>query len=980
MQYLKHQLKGELFTDEVHRVMYAVDASVYCELPLAVAYPKNKNDIKLLIDYARENNLTLIPRGAGTSLAGQVVGKGIVVDVSRYLNRIIEINTTAEPPYAIVEPGVIRDQLNKQLQDQHLFFAPETSTSNRCTLGGMAGNNSCGANSLLYGSTRNHVLEMEVLLADGSSIQLTDLDRNAFEEKCALPTLEGNIYRHLKEVLSNETYRQQIREAFPDPEVKRRSMGLALDELLDTAPFTDTEQPFNLSKLIVGSEGTLAFITKLKLRLTPLPPQERTLLCIHCNTVEEALQGNLLVLQHNVAAIELMDKTLLDLAKENPEQARNRFFIKDDPGALLIAEIRKNNEEDTLNVIKAITTQLSQQGIGFYFSVVKPEHADRVWALRKAGLGVLSNMKGDAKPVAVCEDTAIAPTKLPEFINEFQAMLTRLRLSCVYYGHVSTGELHLRPVLNLKSKADVELFHTVGERTAALVKKYRGSLSGEHGDGRLRGEFLPFMFGKSVFSLLQNLNYVWDKGDTFNANKTACNPPKMNTNLRYIAGESHRKFDTAFDFFSSTDILRAIERCNGSADCRRAKDMGGNMCPTFKATQDEHMSTRGRANILRWYLTRSTHKNPFSHHEIKEVLDTCLSCKACKIECPSNVDMTKFKAEFLQQYYKAHHHIPFHTRMVAYMTSIYAAASKLPRLYNAIVDNYVLSAAIKIMMGFSLHRSLPTLYHTTLRTWAKKHLPANAPENARKVYFFVDEFTNTIDARIGITALQLLTRLGYYPIIVKHAPSGRTFLSKGLLQKAQRIARKNIDVFKDLVSPDTPLIGIEPSGILTFRDEYIDLCTDDQKDAARTLAKSTFLIDEFIANEYAAGRISPDQFTADEKQILFHSHCYQKALSTPAATLTMLRIPVNYHVEEIKSGCCGMAGAFGFARKHFKLSQQIARLSLFPAIEKAPTSTTITATGTSCRHQILDGLHRTAYHPIEILFAALKPEISDSTK
>ena len=963
---LKNTFKGDVFLDESMRILYATDASAYRELPLAVVRPKDNADIKTVINFARQNKLSVIPRTAGTSLAGQVVGKGIIVDISKYMTQIIELNETEK--WVRVQPGVVLDELNLFLASKNLFFGPETSTANRCMIGGMVGNNACGAHSLIYGSTRNHTLSVKAILSNGSEVEFGELSKDEFLMKCDGDSLENKIYEQINSMLSNPENQAEIRNEFPDPEVERRNTGYAIDLLLETNVFSETNENFNFSKLIAGSEGTLAFITEIKLNLLPLPPKNKVLVCVHFNTLKEALSANIQALKHQPSSIELMDSAILECTKGNIVQNKNRFFIKGDPGAILIVEFMAETKNEIAEKSSQLIQDFKKHQIGYHYPLVWGEDMRRVWDLRKAGLGLLSNIPGDTKVVSVVEDTAIGPKVLPEFIGEFKQMLGNHHLSCVYYGHIATGELHLRPMLNLKDPKDVELFHTIALKTAKLVKKYKGSLSGEHGDGRLRGEFIPLMIGQKNYELLKQIKKTWDPDHVFNPNKIV-DTPKMNSSLRYEAGTIAKPIKTIFNFSKEQGILRAAEKCNGSGDCRKSALIGGTMCPSYMATRDERNSTRARANILREFLTQSTKKNPFDYQEIYEVMDLCLSCKGCKSECPSSVDITKYKAEFLQHYYEANG-IPFRTRMIAYINTFNKLGSFVPGIFNFFVRNNFTAVLLKRTLKFAPNRSIPTLAKITLKSFAKKY-NQNISQEIGKVFLFADEFTNYNDTHVGIAAIKLLNKLGYRVEIPKHDLSGRTFLSKGLLKSAKKIATNNIELLTDIISKSTPLIGIEPSGILSFRDEYPELVDKELVNNAVELGKNALMFDEFFMREVERGNISKDMFTKDSQKIKLHGHCHQKSLASTGPTKEMLSFPEAYEVTEIKSGCCGMAGSFGYEKEHYDLSMKVGELVLFPEVRKPDEFTIISAPGTSCRHQIKDGTGKTAYHPIEILYDAL---------
>jgi FAD/FMN-containing dehydrogenase/Fe-S oxidoreductase len=963
--------EGEFHRDQSTRLIYATDASAYKVLPLAVAYPKNESDIKKLIQFANEEKLSLIPRAAGTSLAGQVVGDGIVVDISRHFTQILELNEAEK--WVRVQPGVILDELNLYLKEYGLFFGPETSTASRCMMGGMLGNNSCGSHSLIYGSTRDHTLAVKTILSDGSDANFSALSDDAFHEKCRTkgikPSLETKIYQHIRETLENPRIQENIHQEFPDTKNHRRNTGYALDLLIDSSPFSESNKDFDLCKLLAGSEGTLAFTTEIKLKLVPTPPKEVALICAHFASLEDAMQGNLIALKYKPGAVELMDDTILKLSEGNPLQAKNRFFIKDQPGALLIIEFAREAQDEISEIAKAMELELKANNLGYHFPMLTgSDKIKRVWDLRKSALGVLSNLQGDAKPVSVIEDTSVLPEVLPEYITEFKSLLKKHDLSCVFHAHIGSGEIHLRPILNLKQEVDREKFHAIALDTAKLVKKYKGSLSGEHGDGRLRGEFIPLMVGDAIYNIFKEIKQVWDPNNIFNPEKIV-NTPKMNTHLRYNNNQETKDLKTYFDFSADGGIVRATERCNGSGDCRNTHLTGQGMCPSYQASLDEKTTTRARANLLREFLSYSEKKNPFNSKEVYDILDLCLSCKACKSECPSNVDMAKLKAEFLQHYYESNG-IPLRTHLIANISKINQLGSLAPKLYNYVNQHPKMGSLIKKQLGFAEERSIPKLHQTTLKKWYKKE-GKKIKDKGKTVYFFADEFTDFNDTDIGIKAIQLLERLGYDVIIPKHHESGRTYLSKGLVKKAQAIANKNIDLLKDLISKETPLVGIEPSALLTFRDEYKDLASQELKSSANELAENCLMIEEFLWQEMQAGRIKKEQFTENTKKVSFHGHCYQKALASTLPVKEVLSFPENYTANEIDSGCCGMAGSFGYEAEHYQLSMQIAELKLLPAVRKAKPTTLLAASGTSCRHQIKDGSQREAQHPVEVLFDAL---------
>ncbi len=962
---LKQSLDGDLFTDQVQKVIYATDASSYREIPQAVTRPKNKEDIRKIIEFARQTGTSVIPRAGGTSLAGQVVGSGIVVDISKYLNKIGELNI--DERWIDVEPGVVLAELNQFLSKHGFQFAPETSTANRCCIGGMLGNNSCGLHSLIYGSTREHVLEVEGILSDGSDVTFKALTTEEFIGKCSgnPELLETKIYRNIQETLADKSNQQEIRNEFPDPKVTRRNNGYALDILLETDPFTQNGKPFNFCKLLAGAEGTLAFATKIRINVVPLPPKFQGLVCAHFKTLEEAFYGNLIALQHHPDAIELTDEIILNCTLENIEQRKNRFFIEGNPKAILTIEFSADTEKEIQEKARELEEDLREKGFGYHFPLFTDrESIKKIWELRKAGLGLLSNIPGDKRNVTVIEDTAIAPDYLLDYIHEFDKIIARYGLTCVYYGHIATGELHLRPLLNLKNPEDVKIYHSLAKDVAELVKKFRGSLSGEHGDGRLRGEFIPLMLGKHNYELIRRLKYTWDPKNIMNPGKIVDTPP-ITKDLRLLMGQPSFKADTLFGYAPHGDLLRSVEMCNGSGDCRKSNLIGGTMCPSYMATRDEDKSTRARANILREYLTHPQKANVFDSEEVLQVLDLCLSCKACKSECPSNIDMAKFKTEFLQQYYDLHG-FPMRSRLIAYLPRI----NRLGMIFRPIANLITRATLFKKAIGFAPERKIPELSELSLRKWYRKPISL-AEGKIGKVYLFADEFTNFNESHIGIKAILLLNKLGYEVVIPKHMESGRTFLSKGLLRKAKQVANFNVDQLSGIISGETPLIGIEPSTLLTFRDEYPELVNSSLQEKAKVLAKNALMLEEFIVQEMRKGNIRTEQFTNEEKNIKLHGHCQQKAVASTLPTRQMLELPANYSVQEIKSGCCGMAGSFGYEKEHYELSMQIGELNLFPAVRKTTTEEIIAASGTSCRHHIEDGIGRKVLHPVEIMWDAV---------
>jgi FAD/FMN-containing dehydrogenase/Fe-S oxidoreductase len=981
------RFKGEILDDNITKTLYATDASAYREMPLAVAFPKNDSDIKLLIEFANKKKVTLIPRTAGTSLAGQVVGRGIIVDVSRTYTKILEVNK--EESWVRLQPGVVRDELNHHLQEYELFFGPETSTANRAMVGGMVGNNSCGTNSIIYGSTRDHLLSVKGFLSDGSEVEFGQMTEEAFEERIenirtvatSKLSLEDKIYLNVFEMLSNKEVADEIRDQFPKRSIPRRNTGYAIDELLETNVFTaSSPHDFNFCKLIAGSEGTLMFITEIKIHVNNLPPKHKGVVAAHFKTIDDSLRANLIALKYNPSAVELMDHYILECTKANKEQMANRFFVEGDPAALLCIELFGQTPEIVQEKANQMEADMRAAGYGYHFPILFGEDIKKVWTLRKAGLGLLSNLPGDEKAVPVIEDTAVDVNDLPDYIAEFDALMESKGFNMVHYAHAGSGELHLRPILNLKTHEGKEQFREIAQDISDLVKKYKGSLSGEHGDGRLRAEFIPQQIGEKNYQLLRKLKYTWDPKSVFNANKIV-DSPAMNEMLRYEPGQQTPKFKTVFRF-KNQDILQHAEQCNGSGDCRKTEISGGTMCPSYMGTKNEKDTTRARANMLREALTRPNGQvsleavagdgeDRFNSKEVKEVLDLCLLCKGCKSECPSNVDMAKLKMEFMYHYQKKNG-VPLRSRMVANFAKMSKLGSIMPGVYNFLFKTESLRRIGNKMVGFHPDRTMPLLHETTLKKWYNKNASQFQQGDKGKVYFFCDEFTNYSDTNIGKIAIKLLSKLGYAVIIPDHVDSGRPYLSKGMLDEGKERANLNVEMLSDLISDETPLIGIEPSCILAFRDDYPELVNEELVEKSEKLAKNSLMIDEFIAREIDKKKLDKSIFTTEEKLIKLHGHCQQKAVSSMVPSKKMLSLPPNYTVQLIPSGCCGMSGSFGYEKEHYDLSMKIGELVLFPTVREQPEEVIIAAPGTSCRHQIHDGTGRKALHPVEVLWGALK--------
>ncbi len=962
---LRQDLEGDVRFDNLTKTIYATDASVYRKIPLGAAFPKTVDDIKTIVRFANNVNIGLIPRTAGTSLAGQCVGDGLVVDVSKHFTKIISVDEVNKQ--VTLQPGVIRDELNQYLKPYGLFFGPNTSTSNRCMVGGMVGNNSSGTTSIQYGVTRDKIISMKTILSDGSEAEFGRISAEDFKKKQNGSTLEASLYNNIYKELVNKEIAKEVIDHFPKPEIHRRNTGYAVDELLKSEIFGGKEPYFNMAELLCGSEGTLAFTTEITVQLDDLPPALSAMVVTHYTSLEDCLMDVVPVMKHPLHLCEMMDKVILDCTKNNRTQLANRFFVEGDPAALLMLQVSAHTEEELKGIIASLIATIEKSGLSYSNPVLFGDQIAKAIELRKAGLGLLGNIVGDMKAVACIEDTAVALPDLKNFIAEFSEIMKGYGQSAVYYAHAGAGELHLRPILNLKKSTDVGLFRSITTDVAKLTKKYKGSFSGEHGDGIVRAEFIPIMIGDKNYQLLRRIKSYFDPKGIFNPGKIVDAYP-MDKSFRYEIDREEPDIKTFMDFSDSEGILKAAEKCNGSGDCRKTHHMNGSMCPSYHVTKNEKDTTRGRANTLREFLTNpnSTAKNRFDSPEIKEAFDLCLSCKACASECPSNVDVSTLKAEFLYQYQEANGY-PLRGKLFAYNTKLNGLASKVSGLTNAIYDSKFLGGLLKKSSGVAKERSLPNVYSFNF----DKHLQKSNLENTKskkKVVLYIDEFTKYLDIEVGKDAIELLARLGY-DMELFYAESGRTFLSKGFLKQAQKLAIKNIKELKKFAEAGLPILGLEPSAILSFRDEYKRMTSD--KTTAQKIADHSFLIEEFLAKEIADGSLKSADFTEEVRDIKIHNHCHQKALSNQKVTFDVLNLPANYKVTIIASGCCGMAGSFGYEEEHYETSLKIGGLKLFPAVSKSSAETIIAANGTSCRHQIFDGTKRIAKHPVSILKEAL---------
>lgn len=970
---LKRTLDGDLKLDTLYKMLYAQDASLYREMPLGVAFPRTKLDLLAIAATAQRFSLPLIPRGAGTSLTGQVVGSGLVIDLGRYMNKILEIN--AEERWVRVQPGVVRDELNQMLAADGLMFAPETSTSSRCMIGGMIANNSCGSNSIKYGDTRRHLLEAELLFADGTLENFSTWHPAALQRAQKRNDAVGAGLRAIDEALTK--YRAEIEARYASSSVVRRNTGYPLDIAAGFDPYTPGGRPFSLPVFISGTEGTLAVVTEAKLALTLLP-NARALLCAHFHSIDESLRATQLALRHSPSAVEIIDRRTLELARRNVQQEKNRFFIEGDPAAILAIQCEGESRADCEAVLKQLTSELKAANFGYAYPIIERGREDAVWELRKEGLGIVMGQPGDVKPETCIEDAAVPVEHLPDYIAEVFKVLEKHQTQAMVYGHASVGVIHLRPELNLKDPEEKRKFLAITSEVNALVRKYRGSLSGEHGDGRIRSPYLKDFLGDELMRAHAAIKQAFDPRGILNPGKIL-DPAPIDAAWRAQTGRPTPELKTYFDWSRSRGFVRAVEKCNGVGVCRRKAGAGGTMCPSYMATLDEKDSTRGRANVFQQLLySESEPSRAFEREELREVLDLCISCKGCKRDCPSSVDMARMKAEFLQGYYDAKG-TPLSAYFFGYYGSLARAARFAPRLANLLSRSTPTRAVLNKLFGLAPARSLPAFSRETFRTWFARRGRSGAEnihgtrrastEHAPKVFLYVDPFTDYCEPETAKAALKVLEAGGAAVELLPVADDGRTLLSKGLLRAARRLMDKNAARVAALLAaePEAAVVGVEPSALLTFRDEMPDLVSASHRPAAAALAERALLLEEYILHQSDRYR---GLFTAGSGNVLLHNHCHQKALGAAECSALALEL-AGYDVEVLPTGCCGMAGSFGYEAEHYELSLKIGELVLFPALRSADCDQRIAAPGTSCRHQIKDGLAKQALHPAELIASAL---------
>ncbi|HEV8143779.1 MAG TPA: FAD-linked oxidase C-terminal domain-containing protein [Methylomirabilota bacterium] len=959
---LRKIIRGDVRFDAASKLLYSTDASMYQMEPVGVVIPRDIEDVQAAFELAQKHHVAFLPRGGGTSLTGQTVNHALVLDFSRFMNHILEVN--GEEKWVRVQPGVVQDELNHYVRPMSLLFGPDTSTSNRATIGGMLGNNSGGSHSIVYGLTVDHVLEITVLLSDGSRAVFGEITPDEFAARCRRQGLEGDIYREVARV--RDTYGDEIRARYPAQ--WRRVAGYNLNELLGVSvrPHSlagggnGAPRPFSMARLITGSEGTFVTILEAKVRLVDRP--KRTALdVIHFGDIQEALECSQSILETGPYAVELTDKMILDLARNNIEQSKRMGFVKGDPAAILIVEYAGDDEAEVRAKVDALEARRQRERFGYASSVaLDPAEQQSIWKLRKAGLGLLFGTHGDAKPLAFVEDTAVDPKHLPKFVARFREIFARHQVDGAYYGHCSVGCLHIRPAINIKTAHGIEQVKAIADEITDLVVEFNGTISSEHGDGRARSPFLERMYGPRIMEAFRSLKRAFDPDNRMNPGNIVASPP-VTEHLRY--GATYKTWEpiTLLDFSQQGGYAAAVEMCNGVGECR--KKLEGTMCPSYMATRDEEHSTRGRANALRAVLSGKLPPAEFTGTRLYEVMDLCLECKGCKAECPANVDMAKMKYEFLYHYYKKHG-LPLRNRLFGNIARLNERGAAMPRLFNWISGLAPSRWLLEKVAGIDRRRPVPALAPETFTAWFRRHpAPATAPRG--EVVLFHDTFVTYNAPHIGQAAVGLLEAAGYRVTLVDRKCCGRPLISKGMLEAAREHSAWNVAQLAPFAARGVSIIGLEPSCLLTLRDETVDLV---RTDGARMVAKQSFLLEEFLLRERANGLTLP--FVAHGGRALLHGHCHQKAMVGTAPTVAALRW-ARYEVSEVDSGCCGMAGSFGFEKEHYDISITLGNRRLAPAVKDAPADTVVVAPGVSCRQQIEHLAGRRAKHPAEALFDAL---------
>jgi FAD/FMN-containing dehydrogenase/Fe-S oxidoreductase len=950
--HLQQAIQGEARFDRLSRALYSTDASVFQIVPAGVVLPRTEADIVKTVRACARFGVPLTARGGGTSQAGQCIGPGVILDCSKYFNDVLEIN--AAQRWARVRPGCVLDDLNQAAQRHGLQFAPDISTANRATIGGMIANNSSGTRSVIHGKTIDHVLELRVVLADGNIIHARPVSDEEAAALCRQDGLEGAAYRIVRELAREHA--EEIERRYP--KVLRRVGGYNLDCF--TRP---GQRGLNLAHLFVGSEGTLGIVVEAKLRLIELP-KAKGVLVAQFGGLLEALAATPLILTHGPSAVEVMDRYILDSTLRNAEASRLRAFLQGDPEAILLIELYGERAEELGPRLGALEADLRRHGLGTHFlQATEAEAQQRIWKLRTLALGLSMAEKGDAKAISFVEDSAVAPERLRDYIAEMLAVIARHGTRAGVYAHASVGCLHVRPVINLKTEAGAQQFQAIAAEVADLVLKYGGALSGEHGDGLVRSPFQEKMFGPVLYQAFQKLKKTIDPTGIFNPGKIVDAPP-LTANLRYGPGYLTPDVPTTFDFTADGGLTRSAELCAGVGECRKKR--GGTMCPSYQATREEQHSTRGRGNALRLALTGQLGLTGLTDRALHEVMDLCLECKACKSECPTNVDMARLKAEFLHQYHRKHG-LPWRSRALGNVAWLSRWGSRLAPLSNWLARAGPVRRLNEKLLGIDRRRVPPPFARRTFqqrfeaieREASNRGLP-------RQVLLFPDTFTNYYQPEIGLAAVELLRRAQCGVTLGPRGLSccGRPMISNGLLDQAMRQAQGNVALFYPWAEAGRPIVACEPSCVLTIKDDYPALLRGEARRQAELVASRCLTFEEWLEELLSPGALS---WKGGAKRVLVQGHCHQRSLVGMASALRLLRKVPGAEVTELDAGCCGMAGAFGYEREHYEVSRLVGEQRLFPALRQASADTVVVAPGFSCRMQIEHFTGRRALHPAEWL-------------
>lgn len=953
---LRQRVKGDIAFDEVTLGIYATDASIYQITPVAVVLPRDEADVIAAVKTAAEYNIAILPRGAGTSLNGQAVGPSMILDFSKYMNKILEVNI--DQRWVRVQPGIVLDVLNANLAEHLLHFAPDPATSNRATIGGMIGNNSSGTRSIIYGITRNHILEVKVLLSDGTTLELKELspqDYDNLARSADTNSRRAEILSGFKKIIADN--RDQIEKKFP--KIMRRVQGYNLDSFINT-------DRWNLAELIVGSEGTLGVVTEAKLNLEPLP-KHKILCAIHFNELFEAVGAMQAILKHNPSAVELINTDVIEQARENRGIAPMCGFIQGTPQAILAVEFFARTADRAEEKTKALVADLQTQKLGYAWPILTaPAEQENVWEVRKNGLGLLLGIKGDYKPTPFIEDTSVPLNVLPEYLDQILKFCQARGVKLVIYAHASVGTIHMRPFLNLKSQQGIDDFKAIAEFTFGLVKKYHGSWSAEHGDGRTRSPFLERFFGEQIYDAFRKVKHLFDPAGLMNPG-SIIDPNPMDQDLRYGTGYKAAAEHTEYHYREDGGFAGAVEMCNGVGLCRQILD--GAMCPSYRVTRDEQNSTRGRANALRLAMTGRLGKNAMTGKRIFEVMDLCLSCKSCKSECPSNVDMTRLKSEFLQKYHDAHR-VGLREIIIAYSTTIAKIiAGPLAPIVNFFQRTRLFRKALEIAAGFDSRRIPPAYAAVPLPKWFAKRKKTNRPLN-KKVVLFDDTYMNYHQTSVGISAVELLESCGYEVILANAGCCQRPKISHGFLRQAKRKGEKTLRNLDKYIQQGLKIVVCEPGCCSALTDDLPDLIDDVQ--LGQRIKENVMMIDKFLADQIRQGNLDC-AFTSPFEKILIHGHCHQKSLFGTGDMKEILQRAGGITVTETDCGCCGMAGSFGYEKEHYDLSMKIGEDRLFPAVRNRSQGTAVVACGFSCRHQIADGTGVKPIHWVETIRATNTP-------